>query len=669
MLKIAFVNMPFAALQRPSIALTQLESVIDREYQGRVSTAIHYLNQDFGREYGIDRYQHVVQSIDALNGGFGDWFFRSVAFPDVPDNSESYFHRYYVEETREHQLMRAFVAAERPRLAPYLDSLIDRYALDQADIVGFTSMFTQNVASFAMARRLKRRRPEILIAMGGANCEAPMGREIVNHVDAVDFVFSGPALRSFPAFLERMLAGDAGACHRLDGVFSRRNRVKASGSAPLLLGGRGVTLPEIGPVGAELPIDAEIPLDYDGFMSDVERNFPSGEIEPALTFETSRGCWWGERAHCTFCGLNSESMGYRSMRSERALALIRSLFKYSPRVRRLECVDNIMPKEYLEDVFPRLETPPGMTIFYEVKADLAAGDLAVLSRAGVKSLQPGIEALATSTLKLMKKGTSAFGNIRFLEDCVRHDVYPEWNLLVAFPGEDEPVYAAYERDIPLLRHLPPPSGVYPVRFDRFSPYFTKAAEYGLDLHPYDFYEMVYPFPPASLRNVAYYFIDRNFSADYITKGARWLGRLRAQVDAWRELWQTPVTGPPRLFLESRGGATYVHDSRSGRVLMYSLTPPQLRVLSALDRPAGLDHVAAACGLSAADAAHEIDWLRSHGLIFGEGERLVGLAFGTEPPVMERYKRPEKKDDAPALVARPRGERRAKRSDLATSSVP
>ena len=47
--------------------------------------------------------------------------------------------------------------------------------------------------------------------------------------------------------------------------------------------------------------------------------------------------------------------------------------------------------------------------------------------------------------------------------------------------------ASTSRTCPLLVHLPPPSGAFPVRFDRYSPYFTRAAEYGLELVPLDFY--------------------------------------------------------------------------------------------------------------------------------------------------------------------------------------
>src|SRR6185312_12938146 len=105
----------------------------------------------------------------------------------------------------------------------------------------------------------------------------------------------------------------------------------------------------------------------------------------------------------------------------------------------------------------------------------------------VLRIQPGIEALLTSTLKLMRKGTTAFNGINLLKSCKRYGVTPLWNLLVGFPGETADIYQAYTKIIPSLFHLPPPSGVYPVRFDRYSPYHTHSEQYGLSLVPYDFY--------------------------------------------------------------------------------------------------------------------------------------------------------------------------------------
>ncbi len=145
----------------------------------------------------------------------------------------------------------------------------------------------------------------------------------------LDFVFSGPALKSFPDFVAHCLAGETEKCSSIRGVFSK-----------------SVPVPKSGPqtVGEDLSIDTPIALDYQPFMERVEEYFSSREVKPVLTFETSRGCWWGERAHCTFCGLNGASMGYRAMKPDVALELVNSLFQYSGKVSRLMAVDNIFRK-------------------------------------------------------------------------------------------------------------------------------------------------------------------------------------------------------------------------------------------------------------------------------------------------------------------------------------
>ena len=122
-------------------------------------------------------------------------------------------------------------------------------------------------------------------------------------------------------------------------------------------------------------------------------------------FETFAGAV-GRRAHCT-----SRPNGHTWLTAmARKATSFQSMLAYYPRGRRFNCVDNIMPKEYVKGVFPHLEPPPGVSIFYEVKADLSEDDLQTLSKGGVRIVQPGVESLATSTLKLMKKGTSSFQN-------------------------------------------------------------------------------------------------------------------------------------------------------------------------------------------------------------------------------------------------------------------
>lgn len=626
MLRIALINMPFAALRFPSLALTQLKTVLEDRFKEQVSVDVLYLNQDFGNHLGQDLYQYITTSMDSQNSGIGDWFFRQSAFPETAANSQEYFKRYYPYRTQAYEHFKKLILDKQSTLDAFMRELVTRYNLAEANIVGFTSMFTQNMASFAMARIVKEANPNIVTVMGGANCETPMGEEIAKNVKQIDAVFSGPGLVSFPQFVQSHLEGETDKCHELMGVYSKKN----------------CNSPEAhGQIGAELDINVEVELRYESFIKSLDKNFPNNQMEPALLFETSRGCWWGAKSHCTFCGLNGMTMAYRAMSPQRALKQFDSLFKFGPKVKYYECVDNILPREYLQDVFPNLNTPPHADIFYEVKADLSEEDVKVLSKARVKSIQPGIESLATSTLKLMKKGTTAFQNLFLLKNCLMNDIYPAWNLLIGFPGEEEDVYKKYVQDLPLLMHLPPPTGAYPVRFDRYSPYFMKAKEYQLNLQPLDYYELIYPFSKSDMKNLAYYFSDTNVGAKYALEMSRWIDRIRERTTQWTMLWHGGggKTEPPKLHFEANGGSNVVFDSRSGQVKRYKVEGCGKEILERLNKPKRLAVLAGELGhLENFDVEKEVKALQSNGLLFQESERFMSLVLPKEPPRMTKLPR-------------------------------
>jgi ribosomal peptide maturation radical SAM protein 1 len=624
MYRIALVNMPLSNLSMPSLALLQLEAAVRHDLAGLARVEVHYASHDFAHHVGLPAYEELI-SFAHHPSGLGDWFFRAAAFPELADNADEYFVRYYPQHAPRNQALRQMVLEKRAGLVAHFESLIDRYALDRADLVGFTSMFSQNVAVLAMARLIKARNPDAVVVVGGANCEGPMGRALVEHAPAVDFVFSGPSLRSFPRLARALMEGDADGCHRIDGVFSRRNRtVDAScGSGGMVqLGGP----PAVRAFGEENDINELLDFDYEPFLDRYEAAFPDRD-KPVLLYETSRGCWWGEKAHCTFCGLNGSTIAYRSMRPENAFRLLDGLFRHADRIRDLQSVDNILPKSYLTDVLPYVDTPPGLSLFYEVKADLDEHDFQVLARARVLAVQPGIEALNTSTLKLMRKGTSVFQNLRFLVNALRYGVRPMWNLLIGFPGEGIEVYQKYVAELPLLTHLPPPTGVFPVRFDRFSPYFEEEG-YGLKLRPLDWYGLTYPFPPEALADLAYYFADQNYLAPYALNAARMVGPLREKVDRWHALWAAGT--PPELRLVERGGAAFVFDSRTGTPVEHRLDDGARRVLEAFATAKKAANVAAE--LQGVDVEAEIARLTGLGLLFHEGERYMSLIVDPPRPV-------------------------------------
>ncbi|HKH45976.1 MAG TPA: RiPP maturation radical SAM C-methyltransferase [Thermoanaerobaculia bacterium] len=620
MYRIALVNMPFASADMPSIALAQLRTVLRSELGDQVECEVFYPNLDFVGYLGPHLYELISNTVLANTSGLGDWFFSQEAFPEKPDESDAYLIRHFSEHRSQLEAFRGELKEKRRQAGAYLDKTIDLYRLDSFSLVGFTTMFSQNMASIAMAKKLKVLRPEIVTLMGGANCESPMGDVLARNVPEIDFVFSGPSLVAFPRLVRHLLQGEEEECHQIKGVLSHRKLIAPKGDHHR-------------EIGDELDISVDLPLDYDDYFAAFDAKVPpEANYEPKVMFETSRGCWWGERAHCTFCGLNGVTMSYRALPADKALHLLHGLFeRYGARAAEFKSVDNILPREYLTDVLPYLETPERNFLFYEIKADLKEREMAVLAQARVTRLQPGIEALATSSLKLMRKGTTSFQNLKFLKHCQRYGIYSLWNLLVGFPNEPETVYAKYYDDLPLLIHLEPPSGAYPIRFDRFSPYFVKAQEYGLKLKPYKWYEMLYPFPPGELEDLAYYFADADYQATYLANTARWLGKLRERIAHWHvRYYQRDRRLKPELTIRERRGAKVVYDSRSGSVVEHALSPAAWKILDLLEEQHKIPRLAEKLeGVPEQEVAAQVAFLKQRGLLFEEDGIYMSLVLRPE----------------------------------------
>jgi ribosomal peptide maturation radical SAM protein 1 len=594
--RVVLVNMPFASLRFPSFALSQLAAVVQDEVGAEVDIDVLYANHELAAIVGVDLHDELTESVEHHPTGLGEWLFRQVAFPELPSNEDRYLRTFY--PTRRHASLRKRVLEVREVLGEFCSRLASDHDLGSAHIVGFTSMFAQTVPSIAMARTVKRLAPEVITIMGGANCEAPMGAALLRTTTALDFVFSGQALRSFPLFVRYVLDGRVRDCDSVAGIVSARNAWSPRAKHT---------------TGETRPIDEVIEPDFSAFIQAFDKTYVDSDVKPILFFETSRGCWWGQRSHCTFCGLNGLAMAYRAMEPSAAVEQFERLFRYHPWCSEYFAVDNIMPVNYPTDVFARLRPPKGVKIFYELKVNADRSDLAAMAGAGVTSVQPGIEALATGTLKLMRKGTTSFQNIRFLKECAALGITPHWNLLIGFPGEAESVYEKYARDIPLLMHLPPPVGVSFVRFDRYSPYVMDPDAFGLDLQPFDFYGLTFPAADDDLADLAYYFADTR-SAAYERAALRWWPRLQELVDDWRDRW-SDSSGEPLLRLQGTDHRPEIVDTRAGTTQTYVLEEEASSLLERLRTP---------MRVASLEGVETLAYLRERGLVFEDGERAVSL---------------------------------------------
>ena len=270
--------------------------------------------------------------------------------------------------------------------------------------------------------------------------------------------------------------------------------------------------------------------DFDDFFAQGSTQSYSDRIVSGLVLETSRGCWWGAKQHCTFCGLNGDTMAFRSKSAPRAFEEITALVKrYGARP--FAVADNILDMKYFKTLLPMLAEKPTAEFFYEIKANLSKPQVRLMARSNITCVQPGIESLSDTTLRLMRKGTTKLQNVQLLKWCADFGIDVGWNYLFGFPGEVEAEIRQIARETESLHHLDPPSGARTIRMDRFSPYFNNPGEFGLDpVAPAEPYRHVYSLAEEPLRRISCFFRSEYFER---MSGSTGFTTARAMVDKWQ----------------------------------------------------------------------------------------------------------------------------------------
>jgi ribosomal peptide maturation radical SAM protein 1 len=477
---LVFAVLPFADVDRPAIGVSLLKAHADRL---GVSSRIVYCNFDLAELIGVELYNQISESLPS-ESLIGDWFFADILFGErIP------FEQEYVEKVLSRFAQPGLVTQildARRRRSEFIDRCVERIAALRPKVAGFTTTFHQTCACLAVAERLKRLANPPIVIFGGANCEGEMGLQILRSFPAIDYVCTREGDVVFPAFLNRLL-----------------REHDPSPPPGILRQGESteLTMPDMVRDLDSLPVP-----DYSDYFARLAESPLAPKLRVDLLIETSRGCWWGAKHHCTFCGLNGETMEFRSKTPRRAFEEMKQLAT-TYGVKRISCVDNILDVRFIPVLFPRLEASGlDLELFYEVKANLREEQIALMRAGGVRSVQPGIESFSNQVLRLMNKGCTGLQNIQLLRWCEEHGIMPAWNLLSGFPGEDPAEYVRTADLLPLLAHLQPPTSCSPIRLDRFSPFFTQTDRFGLQrLRPAPAYYYVYPFGRRELARLAYFF--------------------------------------------------------------------------------------------------------------------------------------------------------------------
>lgn len=619
---LVLVSMPWAPVHLTPIQLGILQHVVEREGFRCCSRSFFLAaaawfddqTKNLAPEERLTLADYLDIASNHWRKGLGDWIF---AVPPYRENTSESDERYLaflkqrqVPDTviRKSLLMRSVVPSLLEKLAAEVRALHPR-------AVGFSSVFAQNIPSLVLAKILKEHTPDLQIIFGGSNCDGPMGEVLLRSFPWVDLVIRGEGETVLPEVLRDLCEGhpirsQPGLCFRKDGT------LVITESRPSLL-----------------TLDKVPEPNYDEYFSRLKTSsiYPKMAHEVRVLFESARGCWWGEKNPCNFCGLNGTSMSFRSKPPEQTAGeLVRLASRY--RQTRFEAVDNIMDNAYLSDFLPVLRryrhSGFDVDVFYEIKSNLRKSQVRLLRQGGVRTIQPGIESLSTPILRLMRKGVTAIQNIALLKWARQYGITLYWTILYGVPGESLDEYVRMADVCRSLTHLEPPS-LAQIVIERFSPYHQSPEAFGITgIKPARWYEYVYDLTADELRQLAHDF-DHQFVSGYDPAKAREI--MAPVLDHWRESFKanksslTYRRGPGFMIINDRrsnlGARRIVLDKVQSQVYLAcdaGSTPEQVAAKLKDDQPDA--------HLSPAEVQTILDDQANARLFYIEGRRYLSLAI-------------------------------------------
>lgn len=487
------INAPFGLVEFPHLGTSLIKAAAQ---QAGFVCDVWYATVEFAQVIGFAEYLNIERSACPML--LPERPFARLLSENIPSTDE-YF-RTVVQPFGQrlfpfvHNELQTHIGCEsikriEAQAATFTEELVQRSRLAAYDVIAFSSSYGQHVASLAIAKRIKARQPGTVIAFGGANCEGAMGKQLVQSFHFVDYAFSGDGDVSFPLFLAALARGETAV--RLPGVYHRET---------LAADGSDLTAPLSRQNLDELPYP-----DYSDYFEAVRRVPDGAHYCMGIPVEGSRGCWWGEKHHCRFCGLNGPTMKYRAKTPQRFQTELRYLVEHYGQ-RDVMAADNILDWKALAEQLPALKADRAhRVLFFEIKSNLKKPEVEALADAGITHVQPGIESLSTHVLRLMDKGTTSLQNVQLLKWAEEYGITLTWNILCGLPGETPDDYAQMALLMQKIPHLQPPGAFARVSIDRFSPYFDFPEKYGLKIRPSIAYSYIYDLRPDEIANLAYWY--------------------------------------------------------------------------------------------------------------------------------------------------------------------
>ena len=592
---IVLVSAPFASITHPNLGLSILKAVLQ---EAGLHAHVLYLNLKYASWHSHEFHEWIAEGSSEI-ALIGEWIFSPLSLNAIS-----------LQEYKSHVLVPNLGLEVAERVLPVLvraRSERDEFILHcfrdiirmRPQIIGFSTSFQQTNASLLLAALIKVHCPDTLIVFGGANCEGDMGKTLLSSYRCIDYVFSGSAEDTFPQFAREVIRR---------GNINFRTRYFV---------GRGLKCLD------DLPYP-----NFDNYFAQLRTLKLEGRVIPGLLIEASRGCNWGMRSHCRFCGMNGLTMEYRHKSPERLLNEIHFLTeRYN--VHRIEFVDNNLFPGYATSVFGELSKESiSYEVFSEVIPHINLDSLRLLRQGGLCWVQAGVETLHEELIHRMGKSGSVIKRIEFLKHCRELDIRVDWNFLYGIPGETGREYKDMLSLLPLIVHLPPPHSSVIVRPERFSPYFDyPSVREHIPIRPIPAYQYVFDSEPNMLAQHGYYFV-------FIWEYSQHPDIVAKEVLMFLKQWQQAHyrSDKPTLVYCKKDGFSIVVDSRSlnkrEMVLHDDLTYILDRCHKVTSSELLSQHYYRECQKGWMVFQNAIEKLVSEGLLFVDNDRLLSLVLAS-----------------------------------------
>ena len=554
-INICLISMPSIIINYPSMALGLIKGILNRDgFKSRVIYAsflnteelLVYLNKRIDgniNEFLLEelpsdhaffknRRQYLFDFIKNLQLNYlGDCLFSSFIFPcSYEENID-----WYIENIMKHKVFKFkpeklqdifsdfYKITER-----FISELTEEILKDNPVIAGCSCINSQYIPSIAILKIIKEKRPEVITIIGGSQFDYASG--IVTHKSFpwIDYIVTGEADDLISPFFTSLITKNTEEVKFHPSIITPGHRKN------------GYPEREYIHITPEDSFKKLPPPDYDDYFDLYKRlNYMKDVTYLYLPFESTRGCWWGQKKSCTFCSVIGVKQKYRRKSAEKVLEDLKFLAeKYG--VNDLLSIDSIMDRSYYDTFIPELiKMGSPYNIYYEVKANLTKNQIKLFRQAGINCIQPGIESLHSKALKLINKGLKAWQAIYLLKWSFYYGISVKWNFLHNIPEDKDSWYEEMAKFVPLLVHFEPPTGIVSVIIERHSFYYDNAEKYGLKLRIPSPYKQFFKLPEETVKQLVFTFSDEGYKEkleddmyDLLHMG---LLSVKRELVKWKEL--------------------------------------------------------------------------------------------------------------------------------------